>query len=107
MEISNLSDAEFKTLVINILKELSEDLNSIKKIQSETSNQDGVIGRYTVPPCTTKRRTTNLKTKNNQKYQKIELYGSLTTNELKKKHSSRPEGGVAEDTQQGGGWRTW
>ena len=32
MEISNLSDVEFKTLVINMLKELSEDLNSIKKI---------------------------------------------------------------------------
>ena len=36
MEISNLSDAEFKTLLIRKLKELSEDLNSIKKIQSET-----------------------------------------------------------------------
>ena len=35
MEIGNLSDAEFKTLVIRMLKELSEDLNSIKKIQSE------------------------------------------------------------------------
>ena len=31
MEISNLSDAEFKTLVIRSVKELSEDLNSIKK----------------------------------------------------------------------------
>ena len=38
MEISNLSDAEFKTLVIKMLKKLSEDLNSIKKIQSETKN---------------------------------------------------------------------
>ena len=36
MEICNLSDAEFKTLVIRMLKELSEDLNGIKKIQSET-----------------------------------------------------------------------
>ena len=27
MEISNLSDAEFKTLLIRILKELNEDLN--------------------------------------------------------------------------------
>ena len=35
MEISNLSDAEFKTLIISMFKELSEDLNSIKKIQSE------------------------------------------------------------------------
>ena len=35
IEISNLSDAEFKTLVISMLKELSEDLNCTKKIQSE------------------------------------------------------------------------
>ena len=31
MEISNLSDAEFKTLVKRMFKELSEDLNGIKK----------------------------------------------------------------------------
>ena len=30
MEISNLSDAEFKTLVIRMLRELNEDLSSIK-----------------------------------------------------------------------------
>ena len=35
MEISNLSDAEFKTLFIRMLKELSKDLSSIKKIQAE------------------------------------------------------------------------
>ena len=35
MEISNLSDAEFKTLVKRMLKELSEDLSSIKKTESE------------------------------------------------------------------------
>ena len=34
MEISNLSDAEFKTLVIGMFKELSEDLSSIEKVQS-------------------------------------------------------------------------
>ena len=34
MEISNLSNAKLKTLVIRMLKELSEDIN-IKKIQSE------------------------------------------------------------------------
>ena len=38
MEISNLSDAEFKTLVTRMLKELSEDLSNIKNIQSETKN---------------------------------------------------------------------
>ena len=31
MGISNLSDAEFKTLFIKVLKELNEDLNSMKK----------------------------------------------------------------------------
>ena len=36
MEISNLSDAEFKTLLIRMFKELSEDLSSMKKTQSET-----------------------------------------------------------------------
>ena len=35
MHISNLSDAEFKTLVIRMLKKFSEDLNRIKRIQSE------------------------------------------------------------------------
>ena len=38
MEISNLSDAEFKILFIGMLKELSEDLNSIKRIQSEAKD---------------------------------------------------------------------
>ena len=38
MERSNLSDAEFKTLVIRMLKDLSEDLNS-KEFQSETKNK--------------------------------------------------------------------
>ena len=35
MEMSNLSDAEFKTLVIRVLKELSEYFNSVKKSQAE------------------------------------------------------------------------
>ena len=35
MEINNVSDAEFKTLFIRMLKELREDLSSVKKIQSE------------------------------------------------------------------------
>ena len=38
MEISNPSDAELKTWDIRMLRELSEDLNSIKKIQSETKD---------------------------------------------------------------------
>ena len=85
-----------------------------------TSSQDGGIGRYASLPCTTKRRTaTNLKTKSNWNCQKIELYGSLTTKELKKKHSSILVGGAEmgtlgrEDPRQGGrpsrwgsGWQT-
>ena len=35
MDTSNLSDTEFKSPIIRIFKEISEDLNSIKKIQSE------------------------------------------------------------------------
>ena len=37
-EINNLSDTEYKTLVIRTLKELREDLNNVKKIQSETKH---------------------------------------------------------------------
>ena len=60
-----------------------------------------------MPPHTTKRRTTtNLKTKNNQNCQKIELYGSLTTKELKKKHSSRLVGGVERTCGKVDGWWT-
>ena len=45
-----------------------------------------------------------------QNCQKIELYGSLTTKKLKKKHSSTAVGGAetgswdAEDALQGDGW---
>ena len=43
MEISNLSDAEFKTLVIRMLNELSENFNkeivSIKKVCKPNKNQ--------------------------------------------------------------------
>ena len=38
MERSDLSDAEFRTLVIQMLKEYSEHLSSIEKIQSETKD---------------------------------------------------------------------
>ena len=39
MEIRNLLDTEFKTLYIRMLKELSEDFNSIKKIWSEMKDR--------------------------------------------------------------------
>ena len=35
MEISNHSESEFKTLVIRMLNELSEDPNNVKKIPSD------------------------------------------------------------------------
>ena len=48
-----------------------------------------------MPPHTTKRRTTkNLKTKSNQNYPKIKLYGIPTTKELTKKYSDRLVGGA-------------
>ena len=40
------------------------------------------------------KKNNKFKNKKTQNCQKIELYGSPTTKELKKKHSSRPVGGV-------------
>ena len=60
---------------------------------------------HILPPRTPKRRTTtNLKIENNWNCQKIELYGSPTSKELKKKHSSRP-GRRGRDRQPGPWWR--
>ena len=72
-----------------------------KYFKHETFDQDGrSIGRYTLPLHTTKKRTTHLKTKNNHNHHnynlKIKLYGSTTTQELKKKHSFRLEGGTEQ-----------
>ena len=75
-DITYLTDSELKTLVIGILKKLIE----------YSSGQDGGIGRNPSLPCTTKRSiTTNLKSVNNQKCQKIKLQGIPTTKKLKKK----------------------
>ena len=46
----------------------------------------------------------NLKTKNNQNSQKIELHGSLTPKEIKKKHSCRLVGGAEMGSQGGEDW---
>ena len=76
---------------------------------SRTSVQDGGIDINTLLLCTTKWATIYLKTKNNQNCQKIEVYGSLTTKELKKRLSFRLVRGVetdswgGEDMRQGGG----
>ena len=82
------------------------------KISDWTSGQDGGIGRHTVPPRTKKRTITNLKTKNNQNWQKIKLYLSPTTKELKEEtfiqtaRRGRDQQPGGEDSQQGGVWRT-
>ena len=82
----------------------------MRPINKEIVGEDGGVGRCTLPPRTTKRRTTtNSKTKNNQNCQKIELCGRLPTKKLKKKHSSILVGRVgsqAEDMQKGSSWRT-
>ena len=68
-----------------------------------TFGQDGGIGRHASPPLTTiKRITTHLKTKYNQNCQKIKLYGSLTTEDLKRKYSSRWVGEVEGEPGQRG-----
>ena len=65
-----------------------------------------------MPPHSTKKTTTNLKTKNNRNCQKVKLYGSPTAKELKKKHSFRQVGGAEtgsrgrEDPEQDRGWWT-
>ena len=49
-------------------------------IRSQSSGQDGGVGRNPALPHTTKsRKTTNLKSINNQKCQKIKLHGTPTT----------------------------
>ena len=39
MEISKLSDVEFKTIVTRMLKELSEDVKSIKKKKTQSGTR--------------------------------------------------------------------
>ena len=77
----------------NLIKELTDPDTTVSfcsgKKSVGISGQDGGVGRYASLPRTTKRWVTaNLKTKNNLNCQKIKLYGSLTTKELKKKHLS-------------------
>ena len=56
------------------------------KITRMNSSQARGVGKNPLLPCTTKRRiTSNLKSINNQKCQKIKLHGALTTKALKKK----------------------
>ena len=47
----------------------TQHLDKLKKLMA--IQQDEGVGRYTLPPQTIKRRTTNLKTKNNQTARKL------------------------------------
>ena len=75
---------------------------------SSTSSQDRCVSIHASPPCTTIKNYNQISKKknNNWNHQKIELYGSLTTNDLKKSHSSRWEEGV-ESWSQGGEDTVW
>ena len=64
--------------------------------EDKTSGQDGGVGTHASPPRTTIEKNYNQfsQTNNTQNHQKSKLYGSLTTKDLKKPHSSRWVGGV-------------
>ena len=62
---------------------------SKKAIYQGTSGQDGGIGRHVSPSHATTKRITTKSKNNSQNFQKIKLYGSLTTKDLKKPQSSR------------------
>ena len=67
----------------------------------EISSQDGGIGKHASPLRTTIAKKYNVyKTNITQNCQKIKLYGSPTTKDLKKPHSSRRVGEV--ETRGGG-----
>ena len=70
------------------------------KLNFMTSGQDGGIGRHTSPPHITTKRIATKSQNNTQNCQKIKLYGSLTTKDLKKPNSSKQVGG-AETQRQG------
>ena len=82
MKISNLSDAQFKTLVIRMLKELSVDLSSIKKIQSETKDSLSEIKNNLQGKNSTADEDENQINDLEQKKQK-------TTNQNKKKKNTK------------------
>ena len=58
-------------------------------------SQDGGVSKHSLPPHTTTAKiTTKLQNNYHPNHQKIKLYGSPTTKELKKSHPSRWVGGV-------------
>ena len=64
--------------------------------RDSSSRKDGGIGRNPLLPHTTKMRiTTNLKSINNQKCQKIKVHGTPTTKELKKKKPEQADSNIS------------
>ena len=83
MKISNLSDAEFKTLIISMFKELSEDLNSIKKIQSEM--------KYTLIEIKNNLQENNRVDEPDNQINDLEHKKAKTTNQNNKKKKESPK----------------
>ena len=69
------------------------NLQSIKN--GLTVKMEAWVDRYTLSPHTTKRTTTDLKTKHNQNCYEVKWYGKQTTKESKRKHWSRLVGRAA------------
>ena len=78
MDMSNLSDVELKRVVIRMLKELSEDLNSIKKSQSEMKDILMEIKN-------------NLQGNNSRVYEAENQINDLEHKEAKNNHSEQQE----------------
>ena len=65
----------------------------MRKNNKETSGKGRGVCKHGSPTCTTTAKLQlNYRTNITQKCQEIELYGSMTTKELKKPHSSRQVG---------------
>ena len=64
IQFSNFTFPQFPRFYTHTHKVPVNLLKKIKDTRNRASSQGGGIGRYTVPPCTTRRRTTtNLKSK--------------------------------------------
>ena len=73
--MSRLDEAEGRISNLEDKVEKNTQAEQQKEKRTLSSGQDGAVGRNTLLPLTTKRRiTTNLKTINNQKCQKIKLH---------------------------------
>ena len=89
----------------------NKNIGTHKNMYMRTFDQVGGIGGYSLPPHTTKRRTTtNLKTENNPKCQKIEwksnnqgVKAETFIQTSRRGGDGQPDG---EDAWQSGGWRT-